>query len=83
MPTAYASSIANEKRVEELRIALSSGNVKDFTIEPPATPQPERIPVTDAHRRGVTDPMTAGACPRARHRRPGVGGSLPAHDPGV
>jgi Protein of unknown function (DUF3108) len=60
LPSVYASSIANEKRVEELRIALSSGNVKDFTIEPPATLQPERIPLTDAHRHGVTDPMTAG-----------------------
>lgn len=60
MPTTYASSINNDKRVEELRIVMSAGTVKDLIVEPPTVPNPDRVPLTDAHRRGVTDPMSAG-----------------------
>jgi hypothetical protein len=33
--------------------------VKDYSVNPPSPPDPERVPITEAHRRGVTDPMTA------------------------
>jgi len=56
--SSYASSITTDKRTEELRITLAGGNVKDTVIDPPSPPHPDRIPVTDAHRRGVTDPMS-------------------------
>ena len=46
------------QEVDHVRIALSGGNVKDYAAEPPPTPVPDRVPVTDAHRRGVVDPMT-------------------------
>jgi hypothetical protein len=59
MPTTYASSINNDKRVEELRIVLSSGTVKEYSADPPTVFNPDRIPLTDAHRRGVVDPMSA------------------------
>ena len=55
----YASSITSGKWTEELRIALANGTVKDFSVDPPPTPHPERVPLTEAHRKGVTDPMTA------------------------
>jgi hypothetical protein len=58
IPASYASSITTDKRTEELRITLSGGNVKDSVIDPPSPPHPDRIPVTDAHRKGVTDPMS-------------------------
>ena len=59
-PTAssYAATIVTEKKRDEVRMLLAAGNVKDFAVEPPVSPDPDRIPVTDAHRRGVTDPMT-------------------------
>jgi hypothetical protein len=59
-PSSFGSSITTDKKTEELRIVLSGGNVKEFAIEPPSPPAPERIPLTDAHRRGVVDPMSAG-----------------------
>ena len=37
---------------------LSNGAVKEFAIDAPSPPQLDRIPLTDAHRRGVVDPMT-------------------------
>jgi hypothetical protein len=58
VPASYASSLTTDKKTEDLRITLAGGNVKDYAIEPPSPPQPDRIPVTEAHRRGVVDPMT-------------------------
>jgi hypothetical protein len=60
LPTTFVSNVNNDKRVEELRIVLSSGTVKDLSVDPPTIPNPERVPLTDAHRRGVVDPMSAG-----------------------
>lgn len=59
-PTAssYAATIVTERKRDEVRMLLAAGNVRDFAVEPPLSPDPDRIPVADAHRRGVTDPMT-------------------------
>jgi hypothetical protein len=59
VPASYASSITADKRTEELRIVLLNGTVKELEVEPPTPPNPDRIPVTEAHRKGVTDPMSA------------------------
>ena len=59
-PTAFVSTVNNDKRVEELRIVLSAGTVKDLVVDPPNAPNPDRVPLTDAHRHGVIDPMSAG-----------------------
>src|SRR5262245_39524345 len=64
----YASTIQTDKKYDEVRMVLNSGSVKDSVADPPSIPVPDRIPVTDAHRRGVTDPMTA-----AIFRVPGTG----------
>ena len=58
-PTIFVSTVNNDKRVEELRIVLSAGTVKELVVDPPTTPNPDRVPLTDTHRRGVTDPMSA------------------------
>ncbi|WP_315836863.1 DUF3108 domain-containing protein [Bradyrhizobium prioriisuperbiae] len=57
-PSNYAATIASDKKSETIRILLLAGNIKDTVIEPSPEPSPDRIPVTDAHRRGVIDPMT-------------------------
>jgi hypothetical protein len=58
VPGSYASSITSDKKTDEVRMALVAGNVKEYVVEPPPTPNPDRVPLTDAHRRGVSDPMT-------------------------
>jgi hypothetical protein len=58
-PTLFVSTINNDKRVEELKLVMSAGNVKDMVVEPPTMPHPDRVPLTDAHRRGIVDPMSA------------------------
>lgn len=58
-PSLFVSTINNDKRVEELKIVLNGGNVKDLVVVPPTVPRPDRVPLTDAHRRGVVDPLSA------------------------
>lgn len=59
-PSSYAASITTGKKTEDIRMTLSAGNVDDFAITPPPPPpMPDRVPLTEAHRRGVVDPMTA------------------------
>src|SRR6478609_4321086 len=57
--TGYQASTTTSKKTEDIRITLDKGNVKDFAIVPEPPVDPDRIVVTDAHRRGVWDPMTA------------------------
>ena len=65
IPSAYASSVTADTKTEELRITLAGGNVKDYAVESAdLRPIPDRIPVTDAHRRGVTDPDVSSALAR-------------------
>jgi hypothetical protein len=59
VPTTYTSSITTDQKYDEVRMTLSSGTVREFVADPPAIPSPDRVPLTDAHRRGVADPMTA------------------------
>jgi hypothetical protein len=59
VPTSYAATINYDRKIDDVRIALTGGNVTDYADEPPLPPVPNRIPVTDADRRGVFDPMTS------------------------
>jgi hypothetical protein len=59
-PTLFVSTIHNDKKVEELKIIMSAGTVKDLAVEPPTTPHPDRVPLTEAHKRGIVDPLAAG-----------------------
>jgi hypothetical protein len=60
MPTSYAVTVTADRRPDEVRMAFSAGGVKDLQIWPPTPEAPDRVPVTDAHRRGVVDPLSAG-----------------------
>jgi hypothetical protein len=58
VPSAYMSNVRTDTYTEEMRVTLGGGNVKDSVIEPTPPVYPDRIPVTDAHRKNVTDPMS-------------------------
>jgi hypothetical protein len=57
-PVSYLTSINYGTKNETIRIALTNGNIKDSSIEPPQPVTPDRIAITEAHRRGVSDPLT-------------------------
>jgi Protein of unknown function (DUF3108) len=55
----YASTIVADNRADQVRILFSGGAVKEYLADPPTMPSPDRVPLTDASRKGVLDPMTA------------------------
>jgi hypothetical protein len=60
MPTSYIATIDYERgKIDDVRMALAGGTVKDLFADPPLYPHPDRIPVSDADRRGVVDPMSS------------------------
>ncbi len=59
VPTSYGATISYDHKVDDVRMKLTGGNVTDYSVEPPLPPAPDRVPVTDADRRGVFDPMTS------------------------
>ena len=67
----YAATIKSRRETEEVRLSLNNGNVKEFKVHPTPDKDSERIPVTEAHRRGILDPMTASLV-----RVPGNGDTL-------
>jgi len=69
--TNYSASTTTSKKTETIRMVLSGGNIKEYAIEPEPPVDPDRLPVTDAHRRGVYDPMTGSML-----RVPGSGDPL-------
>jgi hypothetical protein len=56
--TNYVASTTTSKKTESIHIVLANGNVKEYGIDPQPPIDPDRVPVTEAHRRGVYDPMT-------------------------
>ncbi len=71
VPSTYASRIVTGDKSDEVRMVISAGTVKELAANPPTVTSPDRVPVTEAHRRGVSDPMTASlirvpGCDRSR-----------------
>jgi uncharacterized protein DUF3108 len=71
IPSSYASRIVTDDKSDEVRMVMSAGTVKELAANPPTVASPDRVPVTEAHRRGVSDPMTASLI-----RVPGSGDTL-------
>jgi hypothetical protein len=55
---AYVATTVTSKKAETIRLVLANGGIKDFAIDPEPPVDPDRIVVTDAHRKNVLDPMT-------------------------
>jgi hypothetical protein len=58
VPSSYTATTTSSKKSETIRMVVTSGYIKEFSIDPEPPVDPERLPITDAHRRGVMDPMT-------------------------
>lgn len=65
VPSAFAMSIKSRNKVDAVRMALSGGVIKSLTVDPPIEYGPDRVPLTEAHKRGVLDMISAGVIPRA------------------
>ena len=58
VPANYSASTTTSKKSEAIHMVLLNGAIKEFVIEPEPPVDPDRLPVTDAHKRNVLDPMT-------------------------
>lgn len=58
VPSSFAADIHSHESYD-VRMEMSGGNVKALKNEPPILESPDRVPLTDQHRRGILDPMTA------------------------
>ena len=67
----YAATINTQDKSSSVRLTISDGNVKESKVEPPVDRDPERVPLTREHEKGVLDPMTATLI-----RAPGSGSAL-------
>jgi hypothetical protein len=67
----YTSTITTSKKSDEVRLTVANGVVKESMLDPPLDTDPERVPITDEHRKGILDPMTASLL-----RTPGAGNPL-------
>jgi Protein of unknown function (DUF3108) len=56
--TNYNASTATSKYTQAIRMILSNGTIKESAIDPEPPVDPDRLVVTEAHRKGVFDPMT-------------------------
>jgi hypothetical protein len=66
--TNYQASTTTPKKTENIHMVLVGGNIREFGIVPEPPVDPDRLPITEAHRRGVFDPMTGSML-----RVPGTG----------
>ena len=64
-PASYANTSANSKETRTVRMAMADGAVRGVDIAPPFTENEGRVPLTDEHRRGILDPLSALVMPVA------------------
>ncbi len=57
-PQAFTMEAVSDRKAEAIRLVLAANTVKDIAVEPPVKESSDRVPVTDADKKGVLDPMT-------------------------
>jgi hypothetical protein len=63
MPATFAISSASSSESRTVRMALGGGNVQAIEIDPPIDFKPDRVPLTDNHKRNILDPLSAFLMP--------------------
>ena len=63
VPTTFTSKIVSNAETSNVTMVLDEGRVKELAVAPP--PSSDRVPVTDANRQGIVDPLTAMLFPAA------------------
>ncbi|WP_165498125.1 DUF3108 domain-containing protein [Siculibacillus lacustris] len=63
VPRRYGLTVAGGRKPAAVTLTLADGRVVTAEVEPPIRPRPEVVPLTEAHRRGVVDPLGAALVP--------------------
>ena len=59
LPASYANTATNPETTRTVRMGMTAGNVNAIDISPPFEDKPGRIPLTEASKRGIVDPLSA------------------------
>jgi hypothetical protein len=78
VPAGFTSRIAAADENVDVTMVINDGTVEKLTVVPP--PGSDRVPVTDADRRGIVDPLSAFLIPRAAATTAGAAGADPSAD---
>ena len=62
-PKTFAVSSASSSESRTVRMALAENSVAGLDIEPPIDEKPDRVPLTDNHKRNIVDPLSAFIMP--------------------
>lgn len=63
-PATYATTSANARATRTVRMGMNAGTVRAVEISPPIIDDsPDRVPVTEADKRNIIDPMSAVVMP--------------------
>jgi hypothetical protein len=73
VPASFTSRIAAADENVDVTMVLNDGAVEKLTVVPP--PASDRVPVTEADRRGIVDPLSAFLLPRPPAPANGVAGA--------
>ena len=57
VPTTFTSKIVSDAETSDVTMVLDEGSVKELAAAAP--PKSDRVPVTQANRQGIVDPLTA------------------------
>jgi len=55
----FTAHVVTNNDAYSTRLTVSAGNVKEVVAEPPVETGGDRVPITEAHRHGISDPMLA------------------------
>ncbi len=58
-PISASLDTSDSEETRKIRLALSRGRVRQEVVTPPVPYRPDRVPITQEHRKGVTDPISA------------------------
>lgn len=62
-PQSYATTASNAKLTRTIRMAIAGGGVTGLEIKPPFDDAPDRVPITEANKQNIVDPLGAVMMP--------------------
>jgi hypothetical protein len=62
-PASYTLHWSEDNEDERLRMAFGDGRLQTFEMDPPLKPRKNRVPLTEEHKVGVLDPLSAVLVP--------------------
>ncbi|MDR3372213.1 MAG: DUF3108 domain-containing protein [Ancalomicrobiaceae bacterium] len=70
-PSAFVQTARENSKDSKVNLAISDGAITSVEATPPLSPDPNRVPVGDAAKKNVIDPLSALLMPIAKPKEPG------------